>query len=101
MEKVDEVMKETNVKRRLSGGASPVSLSSLSVGEEAEIVGISSQCTGPQRRRLLDFGIVPGKKIKAVLQSAFGDTIGYFILGTVVGLRKEQAGLVFIKRDHE
>ena len=90
-------MKETNVKRRLSGGASPVPLSSLSVGEEAEIVGISRQCTGPQRRRLLDFGIVPGKKIKVVLQSAFGDTIGYFILG----IRKEQAGLVFIKRDHE
>ncbi len=76
-------------------------LSELAPGETADIVGISSYCMGLQRRRLMDFGIVPGNKITAELQSASGDPVGYRILGTVIAIRKDQASLIFINTENE
>lgn len=76
-------------------------LSSLQVGEEAEIISISEKCIGQQRRRLLDLGFIEGHHIKAVIESASGDPIGYQILGTTVGLRKQQSDLIFIKKGED
>lgn len=73
-------------------------LSSLKLGEQAEIAGISPNCRGQQRRRLMDFGIVPGSSISAVMKSASGDPVGYRVMGTTIGIRKQQADLVFINR---
>lgn len=78
-----------------------IQLSSLKLGETAIVVGISPECTGPQRRRLLDFGFVPGRRIQAVIKSAFGCTVGYSILGTTVGLRKQQTELILVERKDE
>ncbi len=38
-------------------------LSSLKIGEEGIVIGISKACRGQQRRRLMDFGVVPGTKL--------------------------------------
>lgn len=46
----------------------------------------------------MDLGFVPGTAIRAELYSASGDPVGYRILGTTVGIRKQQADLIFIKR---
>lgn len=73
-------------------------LSSLKIGEVAEIAGISPNCRGAQRRRLMDLGVVPGGTVTAVMKSASGDPMGYRILGTTIGIRKQQADLVFINR---
>jgi DtxR family Mn-dependent transcriptional regulator len=73
-------------------------LSSLKIGEQAEIVGISPNCRGQQRRRLMDLGIVSGSQISAVMKSASGDPVGYRVMGTTIGIRKQQADLVFINR---
>lgn len=73
-------------------------LSSLKIGEVAEVVGISPNCRGAQRRRLMDLGVIPGGTISAVMKSASGDPMGYRILGTTIGIRKQQAELVFINR---
>ncbi len=73
-------------------------LSSLRIGEEAEVTGISPNCRGQQRRRLMDLGIVPGSKISAVMKSASGDPMGYRVMGTTVGIRKQHADQVFIDR---
>ena len=73
-------------------------LSSLKLGEQAEIAGISPNCRGQQRRRLMDFGIVPGSPISAVMKSASGDPVGYRVMGTTIGIRKQQADLIFINR---
>ncbi|MDF0714558.1 FeoA domain-containing protein [Muricauda sp. 334s03] len=78
-------------------------LSDLEVDETATVVGISSYCRGLQRRRLMDFGIVPGNTITAEIQSASGDPVGYRILGTTIAIRKNQADLIFInniKKEH-
>ena len=73
-------------------------LSSLRLGEQAEVVGISPNCRGQQRRRLMDFGIVPGSSVSAVMKSASGDPVGYRVMGTTIGIRKQQADLIFINR---
>ncbi|WP_163716397.1 metal-dependent transcriptional regulator [Mangrovibacterium lignilyticum] len=73
-------------------------LSSLQVGEEAEVVAISPNCRGQQRRRLMDMGIVPGSLVSAVIKSASGDPVGYRVLGTTVGIRSREADLIFINR---
>lgn len=73
-------------------------LSSLAIGENAEITGISPNCRGQQRRRLMDLGIVPGSTISAIIKSASGDPVGYRVMGTTIGIRKSQANLIFIKR---
>lgn len=71
-------------------------LSSLGIGEEAQVAGISPNCRGQQRRRLMDLGIVPGSLISAVMKSASGDPVGYRVMGTTIGIRKDQADQVFI-----
>jgi DtxR family Mn-dependent transcriptional regulator len=76
-------------------------LSSLEIGEKAEIVSISPNCRGQQRRRLMDLGIVPGGSITAEMKSALGDPIAYRIMGTTIGIRKQHANLIFINRKKE
>jgi len=73
-------------------------LSSLDVGEKAEIAGISNNCRGQQRRRLMDLGVVPGSSVSAQIKSASGDPVGYRIMGSTIGIRKKQADLIFINK---
>jgi DtxR family Mn-dependent transcriptional regulator len=75
-------------------------LSSLELGEKAEIAGISPNCRGQQRRRLMDLGIVPGSLVSAEMKSASGDPVGYRVMGTTIGIRKKQADLIFIYRNN-
>lgn len=67
------------------------SLADLEVGDSATVAGISAACQGPQRRRLLDLGVVPGTVVRAVMRSAAGDPIAYDIRGALIGLRHQQA----------
>jgi len=73
-------------------------LSSLEMGEHAEVAGISSHCRGQQRRRLMDLGIIPGSDISAEIRSASGDPVGFRVMGTTIGIRKREADLIFIVR---
>jgi DtxR family Mn-dependent transcriptional regulator len=81
---------------KLPATGKQISLSSLQIGQTAEVTGISPNCRGQQRRRLMDLGIVPGTQITAELKSASGDPTAYRILGTTIGIRKQQAELIFI-----
>lgn len=73
-------------------------LAALRLGESAEVVRISPACQGPQRRRLLDLGVVPGTVIEARLQSASGDPMAYEIRGALIALRREQASRILVRR---
>lgn len=66
-----------------------IRLDELPLGRTA-VVG-SLQTRGPQRRRLLDLGLVPGARVKAELISPLGDPTAYRVLGTLVVLRRAQA----------
>ncbi|MCK6625664.1 MAG: metal-dependent transcriptional regulator [Anaerolineae bacterium] len=77
------------------------SLSQLKLGQSARVTGISHRCRGAERRRFLDLGILPGTIVKAEMVSPSGDPTAYRIRGALIGLRKEQADLIYITRDLE
>ncbi len=74
------------------------SLSALKPGQKAKVIGISATCRGPQRRRMLDLGIVPGTVVEAELRSPSGDPTAYRVRGAVIALRQEQAALIHVSR---
>ena len=73
------------------------SLSNLKIGESAVVKEISSDCMGKQRRRLMDFGILPGTKIWVEMESPSGNLRAYNIRGAIIALRKQQTNLIFIE----
>lgn len=74
-------------------------LDSLDINEEAEVVGISNALIGQQRRRLLDLGIVPGSKIKAVLSGIGNDPVAYVVKDTTIALRKAISKWIYIRKE--
>jgi len=73
------------------------SLSSLRKGEKAVVVGISKACRGPQRRRLMDLGVVPGTLVIAELESIGRDPVAYNIKGATIAIRKKNADQIYIR----
>jgi DtxR family Mn-dependent transcriptional regulator len=71
-------------------------LSGLTANRRARVVGLSAACRGPERRRLLDLGFVPGTEVEVEMVSPGGNPTAYRVRGTVVALRREQAGLIRI-----
>ncbi len=71
-------------------------LSGLQLGESATVVGLSGACRGPERRRLLDLGIVPGTVVEAEMRSPGGDPTAYRIRGALIALRREQADWIHV-----
>jgi DtxR family Mn-dependent transcriptional regulator len=76
-------------------------LTSLQPGQQAQVLSISRICRGPERRRFMDLGILPGTVIKAEMTSPSGDPTAYRIRGALIGLREEQAKLINISRLEE
>lgn len=77
--------------------AALLTLDRIGSGETAIVTGISPACQGPQRRRLLDLGVVPGTPITAELESASGDPVAYLIRGALIGLRRQQAAWIQVE----
>lgn len=73
-------------------------LDALHPGEEGVVVRLGGAVQGPQRRRLLDLGVVPGTVIRAELASASGCPVAYRIRGAVIALRRAQAGDILMRR---
>jgi len=59
---------------------------------------IAPSCVGPQRRRLLDLGFVPGTVIRAELQGALSGAVAYRVRDTLIALRADQAEQIRIER---
>ncbi|MFN2198494.1 MAG: DtxR family transcriptional regulator [Anaerolineales bacterium] len=77
------------------------SLNGLKTGEVGEVVHISGKVRGPERRRLMDMGILPGTKIEVALNGPAGDPKAYLVRGTLIALRKEQAELIAVRQNKE
>lgn len=69
-------------------------LADLAPGESARVVRLSAACQGPQRRRLLDLGAVPGTIVISEFASPGGDPTAYRIRGALIALRRAQALLI-------
>ena len=76
-------------------------LSALKPGEAGTVAFISPACMGPERRRLLDFGLVPGSEVRCEFASPFKSPTAYSVRGTTLGLRKAQASNIFIRKTDE
>jgi DtxR family Mn-dependent transcriptional regulator len=76
-------------------------LSDLELGEQARVVAISDLARGPQRRRLMDLGLLPGTLIEAGLRSPAGDPTAYVVRGALIALRREQADQISITSSPE
>jgi DtxR family Mn-dependent transcriptional regulator len=72
-------------------------LSGLEIGGEAEVHGLAPSCTGLERRRLLDLGVVPGTRIRCEFASPFGTPRSYAIRGAMIALRDYQADRILIR----
>jgi DtxR family Mn-dependent transcriptional regulator len=77
--------------------AGSLTLAQLADGEEGEVVALDSEFRGFSRRRLLDLGLTPKARVRAELSTAFGDPRAYRVRGTVVALRNEQAGKIWVR----
>ncbi|MEW6524193.1 MAG: FeoA family protein [Bacillota bacterium] len=73
------------------------SLAQLPLGAWGEVVAVR----GNHRQRLLDLGLVPGTRVRALRHSPLGDPTAYYIRGAVLALRKDQAKQVEIRPARE
>ncbi len=71
-------------------------LSDLPVGGEAVVHALAPSCTGRERSRLLDLGLVPGTLIRCEFASPFGTPRSYDIRGALIALRDHQAERILI-----
>lgn len=78
-----------------------VRLSALKEGEVAEVLGLSEECRGASRRRLLDLGILPGTKIEVDLRSPMRDPVAYRVRNTSIALRNTLSDLILINKMQE
>jgi DtxR family Mn-dependent transcriptional regulator len=72
-------------------------LSQLRPGQTGKVLGLTPACRGAERRRLLDLGFVSGTPVEVEMVSPGGDPTAYRVRGTVVALRREQAGLIRVE----
>lgn len=72
-----------------------IPLSALAQGDRCEVDHITAD--GPERRRMLDLGMIPGTKIEVLQRSPSGDPAAYEIRGTVIALRDQEAAQIQVK----
>ncbi len=73
-------------------------LSELAEGQLAKVLGISGECRGANRRRLLDLGFIPGTEIITEFSSPMKDPKAYLVRNTLIALRDDQADLILIEK---
>ena len=75
-----------------------VRLSSLIEGEHATILGISSECRGANRRRLLDLGFIKGTLLTIEYMGPNQNPRAYRLRNTLIALRNDQADFILIEK---
>lgn len=70
-------------------------LTNLPINASASVVSLN--CYGGVRRRLLDLGIVKGTEITPILKSPSGDPTAFFVRGSTIAIREEDACLIDVK----
>jgi len=76
----------------------PENLAMLNVGEQGKVIFISKACRGPQRRRLMDLGILPGTVVSAEMKGIGGDPTAFKIRGANIALRRDTAKMIHINK---
>ena len=74
-------------------------LSDLKTGDSGVVIKVGGQ--GNFRKRLIEMGFIPGKKVSAVMNAPLKDPIEYEILGYKVSLRRAEAALIEISSEED
>ena len=72
-----------------------LTLDELKPGQSATVIEVKAG--GLDRRRLMDFGILPGTRIEIELRSPLGSPTAYRVRGSVIALRTSQAQQITIE----
>ncbi|GAB4252049.1 MAG: hypothetical protein Kow00109_27680 [Acidobacteriota bacterium] len=78
-------------------GAPLVPLSALEPGQKGIVRIVSQTLRAPERRRLLDLGLVPGTEVVVELRSPMGDPTAYRVRGAMIALRNDQAAQILVE----
>ena len=70
-------------------------LSDLAPGDKGVIKEMF--CNIDLKRRLLDLGMVYGTEIQCIMKSSMGDPKAYFIRGTLIALRNQDASKIILE----
>lgn len=76
-----------------------MSLDEIQLNEKAIIKKV--ECQGNIKRRLLDLGFIKGTEITPILISPSKDPRAFYIRGSTIALRKEDAKNVLVKSANE
>jgi len=76
-------------------GADLARLSGLSAGQQATIVAVDD--SGPVGQRLLDLGLLPGTRVRALRQAPLGDPGVYELRGYRLCLRRSESDRVQVR----
>lgn len=52
--------------------------------------------SNPSFKRILEVGFTPGQEIELINTSAFNDPMAFSIRGTLIALRKQEAGCIIL-----
>ena len=74
-----------------------VKLTEIPIGGKCRVVKLSEKLIGPSRRRLLDLGVIPSTEIIVRFQNISGNPRAYEIKSTLIALRDDVAGLIYVK----
>lgn len=76
-----------------------LTLDKIMPGDSVKIININGNIE--IKRRLLDLGIAPNSIIKSEFKSPFNDPVAYFIKGTTIALREEDARNIMVESYYE
>ena len=74
-----------------------IALHTLSTGQKARVLELSPRLRGPERRRLMDLGLLPGTLVEAEISSPLGDPVAYRVRDSLIALRREQARCIQVE----
>ncbi len=69
-------------------------LDTVNVGSKIKVAGLLS--SGSLRERMLALGLTKGATVEVIRKGPTGDPTLYYIRGTMIALRKEEASLIQI-----
>ena len=72
-----------------------IPLNILPMGEKAKVKALA--LSGPDRRRLLDLGLIINTVVEALSKSPSGDPVAYYIRGAVIAIRLEDAAKILVE----
>ncbi|MEV0288385.1 MULTISPECIES: FeoA family protein [unclassified Kribbella] len=72
-----------------------MTLDQLPRGSSAVITALDTR--GAERHRLMDLGVLPGRKVRPDLTSPLGDPTAYLVCESLIVLRRSQARAIHVE----